>query len=261
MRLESALSEYEKTVTAWLDQAKRQVSAVQRLQKMVADGNLRDLERARQAARNAATVALERAEACEPLAFDAAAYLSEDDGFLKELAEAADKASVRLFERDGVVFCYPVLVRPEPALSAVRIDKRLEPALRPSVLAALLKRAQSREPKFRPEAFIEVLLQAYLLVRAKRGTDSWLDVPLTQVYEVLTLLPGSDREYTLLDFTRDIYLLDSSGTDRTKKGFVLSLPASTVSRERSARILRFVTRDGYEKDYAAIKFAPDTEES
>src|SRR5205814_7611397 len=76
MRLETALSEYEKTVAAWLDQAKRQVSAVQRLQKMVADGNLRDLERARQVARNAATVALERAEVCEPLAFDTAAYLS-----------------------------------------------------------------------------------------------------------------------------------------------------------------------------------------
>jgi hypothetical protein len=65
-----------------------------------------------------------------------------------------------------------------------------------------------------------------------------------------------EKEYTLLDFTRDIYFLDLSELKETKKGYRMNLTASTVSRERSAKILRFVTRDGYEKDFAAVKFAP-----
>ena len=69
-------------------------------------------------------------------------------------------------------------------------------------------------------------------------------------------MPGAEREYTLLDFTRDIYFLDLSGITKTKKGFRMSLPASTVSRERSTKILKFVTRDGHEKEYAAISFTP-----
>jgi hypothetical protein len=75
---------------------------------------------------------------------------------------------------------------------------------------------------------------------------------------VLTLLPGSD--YSLLDFTRDLYFLDISDVEKTRKGFRMSLPASTSSRERSARVLKFVTRDGYEKNYVAIKFTPGSED-
>ena len=122
----------------------------------------------------------------------------------------------------------------------------------------MLKQAQSKEPKARPERFIETLFDAYEYVRAMRKLDAYIDLPLTRIYDVLTLLPGND--YTLLDFTRDIYFLDTSGVTETKKGFRLSLPASTVSRERGTRILRFVTRDGFEKEYAAIRFTPGREE-
>jgi hypothetical protein len=246
-------------VTTWLDQSKKETAAVQRLQKAVAAGNLRDLEKLRQAARNAADLTAQRAGDCEPLAFDAAAYLGNGD-FLRELQAAAENAGVRLYERDGIIFCYPVLLRSEPELSAVRIDKKLEPTLRPEALAALLKKIQGKEPKARSEQFIETLFQAYELVRAGRGAPAYIDLPLSRIYDVLTLLPGADKEYTLLDFTRDIYFLDTSGITETRRGFRMSLPASTVSRERSAKILRFVTRDGYEKEYAAIKFTPGDQE-
>lgn len=258
MGLSRELDEYQKVVSGWLEQAKRQTAAIQRLQKAVATGNLRDLERLRQAARAAAEEAARRAGECGPFEFDAAAYLGPEGGFLTELIEAAEKAGVRLYERDGTIFSYPVLVRPDPANAAVRIDKKRVFTLRPETLAASLKQAQSRDPKARPERFIETLFDAYEYVRALRKIDAYIDQPLSRIYDVLTLLPGSD--YSLLDFTRDLYFLDTSDVQETRKGFRMSLPASTSSRERSARPLRFVTRDGYEKNYVAIKFTPGDEE-
>lgn len=255
MRLESALEEYEGPLAAWLEASKKQVAAIQKLQKAVATGSLRDIEKLRQNAQATAEVASERAQACGPLDFDACAYLS-DGSFTMEISEAASRAGAKLRERDGVIFCYPVLLRAEPEMAAVRIDKALEVNLRPSVLAAKLAKLQSREPQSRPERFLETLLNAYEIVRTQKKVEEYIDLPLSAIYELLTLRPGAANDYTLLDFTRDVYMLDASDVQTTRKGFRYSLPASTVSRERSAKLLTFVTRDGYEKQYAAIKFTP-----
>ncbi|MEK7820977.1 MAG: hypothetical protein AAB543_07700, partial [Pseudomonadota bacterium] len=48
-------------------------------------------------------------------------------------------------------------------------------------------------------------------------------VPLTTVYESLTLLPGTSAEYGPSDFARDLYLLDRSGVSQTKGGARVSL--------------------------------------
>lgn len=256
MSLSEQLDAYGKDVAAWLEQAKKAVAAVQRMQKAVVNGNVREIEKLRQAARVAVDALDQRADACPAFIFDAAAYLTPEGDFIPELQAAAERAGVRLTVRDGVIFSYPVLVHLEPELAAVRVEKRLEPNIRPEVLVAQLKKAQARDPKTKPERFIETLFDAYEYVRAKRRIDAYIDLPLSQLYQVLTLLPGQEKEYTLLDFTRDIYFLDLSGVTETRKGFRMSLPASTVSRERSAKILKFVTRDGYEKEFAAIKFTP-----
>ena len=257
MALTEDLDAYAGTVSAWAAQVKRELTAVQRLEKAVAAGNLRDIEKLRQAARSAAGDAAERAMACTRLEVDAAAYLAPGGGFIPELLEAAERAGVRLFERDGVIFSYPVLVRVEPELTAVRIDKALDPTLRPAALAATLKKLQARDPKARPERFVETLFQAYELLRARANVgEAYIDVPLVEMYDVLTLMPGSEREYTLLDFTRDIYFLDTSDVRETRKGFQVSFPASTATREKRAKLLPFVDRNGGEKLYATIKFTP-----
>ncbi len=256
MELSNVLGEYGRLVTAWLDQCKKETTAVLKLQKSVSTGNLKDLERLRQAARAASVATYQHADNTGPLEFDAPAYLSESGGFLDELKAAAKRAGVRMYERDGVIFCYPVLVRTEPEMSAIRIDKKLVYTLSPDTLAADLQKRQSKDPKAKSDRFIEALFDGYDLVRAKLNLPTYTDIPLPRIYEVLTLLPGSEKEYTVLDFTRDIYFLDISGIAETKKGFRLSLPASTVSKEKSSKLLKFVTRDGYEKQYAAVKFTP-----
>jgi hypothetical protein len=257
MQLIPALDEYQAVVRAWSDAAKKHAAAVAKLEKAVAQGNLRDLEKLRQAAQNAAANLAEKADACAPLDFDTAHYLTTEGGFVQELQDEAQRAGVKLSEREGVIFCYPVLLRREPEIGAVRIDKKLEFNLRPDVLAALLRRVQAQEPKAKSAQFIETLFEAYELLRAGAKTDDYIDRPLSEIYQVLTLLPGAAREYTLLDFTRDIYFLDTSGIGETKRGYRLSLPSSTASREGAkGKRLHFVTRDGAEKEYSTIKFTP-----
>ena len=248
-----ALDDYAPAVNAWLEAAKKEVAAVARLQKAVAAGNVRDLEKNRQSALNAAEIAAERAESCPPFEFDLNAYLRDE--FTDELKEAAHNAGVRLYERDGTIFSYPLLVRAEPELGALRIDKRLEPNIRPELLAAQLKKAQSVEPKSRSDRFIETLYAAYDLVLKSMQVEGNIDISLGRIYEVLTLLPGANKDYTLLDFTRDLYALDTSGISETKMGSQLSFTASTASRERSSKALPFVTRDGHEKQYVAVRFS------
>lgn len=254
MTLSETLDEHKKTITAWLTQAKKETQAVQKLTKAVEMGNLRDLEKLRQAALSAGEAAGRQAASCPPLEFDTAQYLSPSGGYLAELTEAARQEGVTLYERDGVLFCYPVLVRLEPEVRAVRIDKKLEFNLHPKVLAQRLKKEQGNEPKTKPEQFLETLFQAYRIVRDSEYDKAAVAVPLKRVYDILTLRPGSARDYTLLDFTREIYFLDRSGVTQTRKGARLTLTASTASRERQGSLLKFVTRDGHEKLYAGIKF-------
>ena len=258
MTLDQQLDDYGKQVSGWLDQAKKAVSAIQKLQKAAATGNLRDIDKFRQSALAASETLYDFAESCPAFEFDSSAYLQMDGEFISELKDSAESSGVKMYDRDGIIFCYPVLIYREPDIPAVRIDKRLDYGIRPEVLVAQLKKLQSREPQTNPARFIETLLDAYELLRSKPGKarDEFIDLPLTKIYEILTLLPGANKDYSLLDFTRDIYFLELSGLTETKSGYRMSLPASTVSRERNAKILRFVTRDGLEKEYAAIRFIP-----
>jgi hypothetical protein len=254
LTLTETLDEYQKNITAWLLSSKRETQAIQKFAKAVELGNLRDIEKLRLAARSAGEAAGRQAVSCLPFEFNAAEYLSSPEGYLLELKKTAEQAGVTLYERDGVLFCYPVLVRLEPEAGAVRIDKKLEFNIHPKMLAARLKKEQGNEPKTKSEQFMEALFNAYRVVRDSDYQGAAVSVPLKRIYEILTLRPGSSKEYSLLDFTREIYFLDRSGITETKKGFRLSLTASTASREKQGDLLKFVTRDGHEKLYAGIKF-------
>ncbi len=254
LTLSETLDEYKKNINAWVMQSKRETQAVQKLCKAVEMGNLRDLEKLRQAAQASGEASSKQAALCQPLEFGVAEYLSPQGGYLLELTGVAEQEGVSLYERDGVLFCYPVLVRLEPEARAVRIDKKLEFNIHPKALTARLKKEQGNEPKTKPEQFIESLFNAYRIIRDGEYQGAGVAVPLKRVYDILTLRPGSDKEYTLLDFTREVYFLDRSGITETKRGFRLALTASTASRERQGDLLKFVTRDGHEKLYAGIKF-------
>lgn len=252
---QDTLAEYGQGVDEWLSVAKKQAAAVGKLQKAIDAGKARDIEKLREDALSLSEGCAAKARECPPFSFDITEYMQRDEGYLAEFKEAAEAAELTIFERDGTIFCYPVLMSLDAGLKAARIDNKSETSLHPETLVAILKKEQNRDPKAKPEQFIETLLKVYQLVVPGSGRSEGADIPLAQIYKALTILPGSNRDYTLLDFTRDLYFLDISGITETKKGYHMSLPASTVSREgKKSDILPFVTRDGHEKQYSAIKF-------
>lgn len=259
-RLEDALARTDADAEATLRAANATIRALKRFRAAAHDGDLRELPRSLEAAAGALE-ALQRQfeEARAGWSFDEEAYLAGGE-YTRELLEAARAAGVRVFEEGDRLFSYPHLVRLLPAERAVLIDKTRERRLRPSVLAAQLHDRQNRPVRFRPEAFLESLRAAYDTAVRARGAEPGAVVPLVEIYELLTLLPGQSREYTLPEFARDIYLLDGSGVTTTRESksrpaAAVSFPASSGTRA-AARTLTVITQEGREKKYYGISFTP-----
>jgi hypothetical protein len=120
------------------------------------------------------------------------------------------------------------------------------------VLLGLLAATQARPPRFRPEPFLESLERGYDLVRSQGNQQGAAVVRLVDVWSVLTLLPGQQREYTRPEFARDLYLLDSSGETTARSGRVLRWHAS--SGTRGAGTLTTVAKTGQQQLYWGISF-------
>ena len=254
--LETALARTEAAAARALDASADLTKLARRLRTAAQVGNLRDLQAMRVAVEQAAGRARDEAEAAaSSWDLDEDAYFGSGR-YTEELLAAAQEAGLQLFERDDRLYCYPVLVRVAPAERSVFVDRARERRLRPSVLVQHLREVQRRPPRFRPEAFLQSLFGAYGFLIAQYGAgalDSGQPVPLAQMYEVMTLLPGAARDYSRQEFARDIYLLDRSGITTTRRGFVVSFPASTGARS-AGTALRVVNESGQEKVYYGIAF-------
>jgi hypothetical protein len=249
------LDQHEPAAAVLVDRSKKQLAAAQKLLKAIQTGSVRDLDKLKAAAGDRVEESRKAADQIVPVDFDAEGYLKPDGAFFTELEDAANEAGVRLFVRDGIVFCYPVLVRTEPSERALRIDKTRTASIRPSTLVAALKALQQKDEKANPKKLLGLLWSAYPYAIAFAKATMGSDVRLTDLYSLLTLGPDAKRDYTLLDFTRDIYLLDISGVDQIGNQRV-SFSASTATRESKGSVLRFVDRDGHEKIYSRIRFVP-----
>jgi hypothetical protein len=188
--------------------------------------------------------------------FDVTAYLA-NGGFLNELKTAAAEKGLSLFESDGRLYCFPLLLRVDAKENAVKIGKTLERRIRPTELARLLATAQKRPQRFREEQFLELLYRTW---RRLVGAD-WLEagsgpiVALADIHETLTLLPGSD--YPIEEFARDLLLLDRKPDLRTRGGHRFEFPASTLSKGRMRRVVVY-DEQGRERAYIGIRFVKES---
>jgi hypothetical protein len=191
----------------------------------------------------------------ERLNFDEASYLAGKD-FRQELLTTAQQMGVNLYEHDGYLFSYPVLLKILHKERAVSIDRIRENRLRPSVLVKRLKEVQNNPLRFKPQTFLEMLYTAYSIVVAGRGKHligKGTVIPLLELYQLLTLLPWQASEYTRQEFGRDVYLLDKIGTITTKNDHRANFHASTGVRDVS-RTLTVIAQGGREKTYYGISF-------
>jgi hypothetical protein len=253
--LEDALADLERGAEVAVRRLSVALKEARRVKAAASLGQLRDLHQSLDAAvrlAEEAAAAARDVRAC--WTFDPRAHM-EGGGYGAEILALAADQGLQAFHSDERILSYPAIVAVSASDGTVLIDKKKERRVRPSVLVQTLKRLQSRPPKFKADAFLESLAVAYDLVIAKSGLRPGAVVKLADVYTVLTVMPGSGREYTKQEFARDLYLLDESGITTTKGGRSLQLPASALTR--GSGLLTTVTRSGQEKVYAGISLDED----
>jgi len=228
-------------------------AAARQLQKAASDGDLLKMRKACE--RLSTTLESTRQEVGNARSAwpftpeDEEKYLKES--FAAEVIEAAIKDGLQVQQRDEGLVVFPSILRIVAAERAVRINRAKVQGIRPTRLATVLKAIQARKPKATTEHFLEVLQRAYrLLVGSEYGKTA----ALSNIYETLTLLPGSTASYDRTDFVRDLFLLDRSGIRKTKSGAVYSLPASTGTRGARGAF-SFVAPDGETVTYYGIRFS------
>ena len=248
--LEQALARTEADAEAVLRAAGAATKALKRFRAAAQSGNLRELRPAIEMAEKAVSAVQQLlAEASDGWDFDEESYFGSG-AFQRELIETGERANVRIFEQDDRLYCYPVLLRVLPSERAVLIEKSRERRLRPSVLVAHLKELQARPQRFKTEAFLEALFDAYSVLVSKYGKQALRLNRIEKVldiYELLTLLPGQSREYSRQEFGRDLYLLDRSGVTDHEEGIHAWLSRQhrlSIARQRSSDHRRRWARQG-----------------
>jgi len=255
--LEQALRKTEADAETVCKAATAALRAMKKFRAAAQAGNLRELRRAIETAGQTITELEQQfTNAKSGWNFDEETYLTSGSFVAEVLATAAD-AHVHIYERDERLYCYPSLIRVLPNDRSVVIDKTRERRLRPSVLVQHLHELQNKPVRFKVEAFLESLYEAYSIAVKTRDKDrqgAAAVVPLVEIYGLLTLLPGQAREYARPEFARDLYLLDESGVNAVRDGTAMSLHPAR-GNEIASKLIHLVTKDGRAKTYYGISFA------
>lgn len=155
-------------------------------------------------------------------------------------------------ESPHVFVAFPALVR--FSREGVRIDRKLLRSQRPSAIAEKILRARMTKGKeTNPEVVLERIwkaakIAAGYLRKSSAELPRSLQVPARDVFEVLHL---NNPDYTEVEFTRHLYLLDRNGTNHVE-GYRLIFSASTGTR--SGRYYRIRDEAGVEHAYYLLEF-------
>jgi hypothetical protein len=254
--LEATLDAWEAGLARVEQQAAQVLRAAKQLRKAAQDGTLGTAGAVQGALRESA------AKLTETIARDAdlpavdipAAF--ETGSFLAELSAAAAAANVTLVQRDGRITAYPVVLRLEPRSLGVRIGRKLERRLRPSLLAKQLKAVQQRPNRFNARSFLDRLLRAYAVLAPAWRTGEGPLIALAALHEVLTLLPAAAADYPMEEFLVDLLRLDREPDALSARGHRFELGGSTGTK--GAKRLTVFDEAGAQHDYYAVRFIADS---
>ena len=243
---------------------------VRKVRKAALDGDISVLDRSSGDLQETLDNLRQSIAVLEQAAIDAVAWpAGEADGqpsfgerYSAELQDAAAEDGLAIHERDGALISFPTVVRVE-SNSVLTLDQKKIRALRPSRVVSLLRDGQARLGRYKPERFLEALYFVYEdILKDQRktmlGKGSIPPMPLSRIYKHLTALPGTSRDYSKTDFARDLYILDSSGPKRARrgKGPRVSFPSSSGTRGKG--YFSFVGPDGFEAKFYGIHFEEDS---
>jgi hypothetical protein len=253
--LEATLDTWEASLARLEQQAAQVLRAAKQLRKAAQDGALAAVGAAQGVLREGAARLTEciARDAGMPAIDIQAAF--ENGSFLTELSRAAAAAGVTMVQRDGQVTAYPVVLRLEPRNLGVRVGRKLERRLRPSVLARHLKEIQQRSGRFNARSFLDRLLRAYTVLAPDWRTGEGPLVALAALHDVLTLLPAAAADYPMDEFLVDLLRLDREPDARSGRGHRFELGGSTGTK--GAKRLTVFDEAGARHDYFAVRFATD----
>jgi hypothetical protein len=256
--MEESLAAFEAKVAEAQKSTDALTKSLRALKKAAGSGQFGDLERTLGAITERAEQARSAASAL-PGAwdFDAKTYLEQ--GYPGELKQEAEAQGLNLVERDGRFYCFPLVLRVEPREESVRIGSKRERRLRPKEVVRQLAAMQKRRQRFSAQRFLDTLYQVYQRIQGaawkKVENGRGPVVSLAEIYDVLTLLPGSD--YPIEEFGRDLLLLAREPDLRTRDGCSFDFPGSTLSKEKIKRISVY-DEQGQERVYIALRFTKGT---
>jgi hypothetical protein len=248
--------------------ARTMLGTVRALRRQAAHGDLAAIDRSfRDAPRQVEQVGAALNEARETFSYDADSEFASG-AYTAELLAAARENGLILVERDGRLTAFPLLLKLDAKSPGVRVGRRLERQIRPSVLVERLKKLQTAEA-FHPGAFLGLLFEAYADL-APGEQPGWREnkpgqgpvVRLVDIHDALTRLPVAAEAYPRAAFACDLLRLNRHPDTRTRRGHQFALPASTGSK--GAGRLTVYDEHGAEHTYVGIRFsldapAPETE--
>jgi hypothetical protein len=256
LNFEEAFDNAEKVARAAENAARRLAGAARALAKAATEGDIGRIRRASERLAQEADIARQASgNACAAWALTPEAeeqYLR--DQYAEELLRIAEANGLKMQRHNGSMGVYPFVIHVLPSQRVVTLNRKKISGLRPTSFVARLKAIQNRRPRGNPQAFLETLFSAYRLIAA--GERAGTAVSLTEIFKVLTLLPGAD--YSKEDFARDLLSLDRSETSVTRSGARVSFPASTGTRD-ARNTFTCVTPEGETVPFYAIKFTQDNQ--
>jgi len=259
-QFENAFSITEGTAATTLRATNNLASLIKQMQKAAQQGNITALKRSIERLKESLGIVqteIQNASNVWMMTEDAEdAYLANN--YIAELHEISKQSGLQLFERDGTVVAYPSKLVVLPKEKAIRLDGKKVSTIRPSYLVKLLLDNQQKKTRSNSQQFLESLYKVYRKLAGSNIIKTRLIpaesvIALTDIYEILTALPGLTREYDRMDFARDLYFLDHSGLKETRNGSGLNLDVGTGAKTGKGTFI-FVDQNGEDQKYHSIQF-------
>jgi len=263
-KLENAFSHTEIAAESMLRATNNLASLSKQMQKAAQQGNIialkRSIERLRDSLGIVQTEVQNANNSWMMTEDEEVTHLTND--YIAELHEAGGQQGLEIFERDGAIVTYPSKAVVLPKERAVRVDGKKVSTIRPSFLVKQWLANQKKKTRSNPQQTLEAIYKVYRFLNRSNADNSKQKelpletnkvIPLMDVYDMLTALPGIARDYDRMDFARDLYFLDISGFRETKNGIKFEYMTDTGARAGRGTFI-FVDRHGMDKKFHSIQF-------
>jgi hypothetical protein len=247
--LEAALDSHAAAVAALVKQASSLRSALQRWEKASKQGHIADRQKYADQAGALLPQLLEAArEVAAQWCFDVPEYLHSGAWRAEVIETAAKNHDLQIIEELGTLLSSPVVIRALPAQNSLAFGKIRWPMIKPSVVAAELKRLRDRAAGHNVDELLEALCAAYDHLKPGRHV-----VKFTDIYDLFCLTPNWKKENPIGAFSQSIYALQRSGAKVTKKNRKMEFigPSGNVKGKDK---LSVIAEDGRTLTYYGVEF-------